>query len=87
MDLDALLYHYFGAESLETLDDAAIQSGLERLRIDFGTERDSSRRFALWVLLHGLGEAPDPVIAFKDVRERQAAENYARAAERAERDS
>ncbi|WP_183110326.1 hypothetical protein [Sphingomonas sp. So64.6b] len=87
MDLDALLYHYFGTEAIETLDDAAIESGLERLRIDFGTERESSRRFALWVLLHGLGEAPDPAIAFKDQREREAAQNYARAVDREERGS
>ncbi|QNQ08971.1 hypothetical protein [Sphingomonas alpina] len=87
MDLDALLYHYFGTEALETLDEAAIDSGLERLRIDFGTERESSRRFALWVLLHSLGAAPDPATAFKDARERQAAETYARAADQLGRDS
>lgn len=78
MDLDALLTNYFGTTELETLGDAAIADGCERLAIAFGTERDGGRRFALWTLLHGLGQAPDPETAFKDPRERAAAQKYAR---------
>jgi len=80
MDLDALLHHYFGTTELDDLDEAAIDTGRERLSIDFGIERESGRRFAMWALLHALGHAPDPARAFKDPRERSAAETYARAA-------
>ena len=82
MDLDALLHHFFGTTELETLDEAALELGVERLGTAFGTEREPGRRFALWTLLHALGDAPDPAIAFKDPRERAAAEAYARAAGR-----
>ncbi|GAA0324360.1 hypothetical protein GCM10009087_38330 [Sphingomonas oligophenolica] len=83
MDLDALLHHFFGTADLDTLDEGAIELGIERLGTAFGTEREPGRRFALWTLLHALGEAPDPATAFKDARERAAAEAYARAAGRA----
>lgn len=82
MDLDALLHHYFGTDDLDSLDDAAIEAGRERVAIAFGTERDSGRRFALWIVLHALGAAPDPAIAFEDEADRKAAEDYAWAARR-----
>ncbi|WP_066964960.1 hypothetical protein [Rhizorhabdus dicambivorans] len=82
MDLDALLLHYFDTDDLDTLDDAAIEAGRERVAIAFGTERDAGRRFALWILLHALGSAPDPETAFKDPKDRKAAEDYAWAAGR-----
>jgi len=84
MDLDALLHNYFGTTEIDILPPAAIESGRERLAVAFGTERDAGRRFALWALLHGLGDAPDPAAAFKDPRERQAAQAYARAVARVE---
>lgn len=80
MDLDALLHHYFGSTDLDTLDPRRIDTGRERVRIAFGTERDAGRRFALWTVLHALGDAPAPADAFEDGRERRAAEAYARAA-------
>lgn len=80
MDLDALLHHVFGTDDLDGLDEAAIEDGLERVRIAFGTERDGGRRFALWIVLHALGAAPDPETAFKDAKDRKAAEDYAWAA-------
>ena len=80
MDLDALLYHYFGTTELDTLEPDGIEAGVDRVRIAFGTEREAGRRFALWALLHALGRAPDPHVAFNVPRERQAAETYARAA-------
>ena len=82
MDLDALLHHYFGTDDLDTLDDQAIEDGRQRAAIAFGTERDSGRRFALWILLHALGDAPDPATAFKNAADRKAAEDYAWAAAR-----
>ena len=86
MDLDALLDHFFGTADLDDLDEAAIEAGRERASIAFGTERDPGRRFALWILLHATGGAPDPSIAFKNAADRKAAEDYAWAARRMERD-
>ncbi|MBA17279.1 MAG: hypothetical protein CMN73_13130 [Sphingomonas sp.] len=73
MELDALLHTYFGTENLDTLEPAMLANGIERLRTAFGLERDPGRRFALWVLLHMLGEAPDPRDAFKDRATQDAA--------------
>lgn len=85
MDLDAMLAHYFGTTDLDAIDEAAFEAGIERAGIAFGTERDAGRRFAIWAFLHALGVAPDPAVAFKDARERKAAEDYAWAAGRIER--
>jgi hypothetical protein len=82
MDLDELLQHYFGTSEIAGLDEAAIDRARERLSIDFGTEREPGRRFALWTLLHAIGAAPDPALAFGNPAERKAAEDYALAAER-----
>ena len=57
MDLDAMLTHYFGTTDLDTLDTIAIDDGLERVRIAFGTERETGRRFALWAVLATLRDA------------------------------
>ncbi|XHS01963.1 hypothetical protein ACFB49_35720 [Sphingomonas sp. DBB INV C78] len=84
MDLDALLLDHFGTTDLATLNDDGLAAGLERLLVAFGTESDPGRRFGLWALLHGLGHAPDPAVAFEGRREREAAENYARLIGRAE---
>lgn len=82
MDFDDLLIFYFGTADIDTLDDGAIAAGMERLGVALGTERDPGRRFALWTLLHALGEAPDPEKVFKDAKDRKAAEDYAWAASR-----
>jgi hypothetical protein len=82
MDLDELLHHYFGTAEIAALGDDAIGLARERIAIDFGTEREPGRRFALWTLLHATGAAPDPAVVFKDPAERKAAEDYAWAAER-----
>ncbi len=79
MDLDALLYHYFGADDVDALTPAAIDEGRARVLIDFSTERDAGRRFALWSMLAALGDAPDPETAFKAPAERAAALRYVRA--------
>ena len=85
MDLDALLHHYFGSGDLETLDDAALEHGKHRLTIDFGTEREPGRRFALWSLMEALGIAPLPADAFaKEPKLKRAADDYLSAAWRLE---
>jgi hypothetical protein len=86
MDFDALLHHFFGTTEIDDLAPDAIEAGAERVRIAFGTETEPGRRFALWTLLHALGDAPDPATAFKDARLRLAAEDYARAAARIDRE-
>ncbi|WP_137864613.1 MULTISPECIES: hypothetical protein [unclassified Sphingomonas] len=87
MDLDALLAHYFGTDEPGTLDDGVRTRGEERLRIDFGVEQEPSRKFALWVLMEGLGIAPLPAEAFeKEPALRAAADRYLDAAWRLERE-
>ncbi len=86
MDLDALLLHFFETEDPGTLTEAEFALGLERLKIGFGVEREPGRRFALWTLLEGLGEAPLPAEAFtKEPQLKDAAEAYLKAAFRLER--
>ena len=87
MDIDALLQHYFGTDDPDTITDLGFTLGSERLRVDFGTEKEPGRRFALWVLMEVLGFAPLPAEAFpKDPDLKRAAEDYLTAAERMERD-
>jgi len=86
MDFDALLHHFFRTTDIDDLAPQAIEAGAERVRIAFGTETDVGRRFALWTILHALGDAPEPARAFKDPGLRRAAEDYARAAARIDRE-
>ena len=87
MDLDALLHHYFGTDDPDSLSDFALKIGLERLAVDFGTEEEAGRRFALWTLMEVFGQAPLPAEAFKDEPAlRLAAEDYLSAAWKMERD-
>lgn len=86
MDFDALLQHFFGTTELDDLEPSAIEAGAERVRIAFGTETEPGRRFALWTLLHALGDAPDPAKAFKEMGLRSAAQEYARQADRIDRE-
>jgi hypothetical protein len=76
MDLDDQLRHYFGTADLATMPPAAMEAGTERMRVDFGMEKDRPRRFALWVLMHMLGVAPDLDVAFKDEADRDAARMF-----------
>lgn len=87
MDLDQLLTHYLGTADLDAVPQAQLAAAQERMGIDFGVERDPSRRFALWTLMDALGFAPVPADAFeKEPALRQAAERYLDAAYRIERD-
>ncbi len=77
MDFDTLLQYYFGTADLEAIDASRFEDGKHRLEIDFRTERDSGRKFALWTLMDALGFAPLPAEAFeKDAALRRAAEDY-----------
>ncbi len=73
MDLDDQYRRYFGTADLANLSPAALAAGTEHLRVDFGLERDRSRRFALWTLLYMLGDAPDLDVAFAAAADRDAA--------------
>ena len=76
MNFDDQLRRYFGTADLEAVAPAALEAGIERMRVDLGLEQDRGNRFALWTLLHMLGAAPDLDVAFKDERDREAARNF-----------
>ena len=81
MDYDDQLRRYFGTRDLTEATPQAIAAGVERMKVDLGLERDRSRRFALWALLHMLGEAPDLDVAFEDEADRAAARRFMELAE------
>jgi hypothetical protein len=76
MDFDDQLSRFFGTDDLDTLTPAALAGGVEHMRVAFGLEKDKGRRFAMWTILHMLGEAPDLDVAFKDAADRDAARNF-----------
>jgi hypothetical protein len=73
MKMEDLLQRYFGTPDLAEVDPAALPAGVERMRVDFGLERDRGHRFALWTLLYMLDAAPDLDVAFEDPADRDAA--------------
>ena len=75
MELDDLLWRYFGTAELTAATPAVMEVGLDRLRVDFGLETDRGSRFALWSLLYMLGQAPELDVAFKEEADRDAARN------------
>lgn len=75
MDFDDLLQRYFGTSDLSHMSPAMREAGVDRMRVDFGLERDRARRFALWSVLYMLGSAPDLDVAFRDDADREAARN------------
>ncbi len=76
MDFQDLLMRYFGQSEIDALDPSALDAGMERMRVDFGLEKDRGRRFGLWTLLYMLGGAPDLDVAFKDAADRDAARDF-----------
>lgn len=82
MDFDQLLVRFFGTDDIASLPPEQLVSGLDRLRLQFGLEKDSGRRFALWCLLYMLGAAPDLDVAFKDEADREAARDFMDMADR-----
>jgi hypothetical protein len=83
MNLDDQLRRYFGTGDLAEVAPDALAAGIERMKVDLGLEQDRGNRFALWALLHMLGEAPDLDVVFKDEGERDAARNFMDLADRA----
>ena len=76
MDFDDQLRRYFATDDLSAIEPGALSAGIEKMRVDFGMEKDRGRRFALWTLMHLLGAAPDLDVAFKDEADREAARNF-----------
>ena len=84
MDFDDQLRRYFATDDLASLPPAALEAGVERMRVDFGMEKDRARRFALWTLLHMFGAAPDLDVAFDNEEDRNSARNFMELMERAQ---
>ena len=76
MDFDDQMRRYFGTADLTSLPPPALESGLERMAVDFGMETNQGHRFALWTLMHMLGAAPDLNLAFKTEADRNAARDF-----------
>ena len=76
MQLDDLLFRYFGTTTIDHLADGARSAGVERMLVDLGLTRDRGHRFALWSLLYMLDAAPNPDVAFPDPMDRDAARNF-----------
>jgi hypothetical protein len=76
MDFDEQIRRYFGTSDLSAITPPALEAGTERMMVDLGLEQDRSRRFALWALLHMLGQAPDLDIAFPDPADRDSARDF-----------
>ena len=76
MDFDPLLIRFFGTADIDTLDEDALVSGVNRLRVQFGLERGPEKRFELWCIMYLLGIAPAADDAFKDEADRQAARDF-----------
>lgn len=76
MDLDEQIRRYFGTSDLGSVPPAALEAGVEHMRVDLGLTKDRGERFALWALLHMLGCAPDLDVAFKQEEDREAARNF-----------
>jgi hypothetical protein len=76
MDFDDQLRRYFGTTDLPSIAPAALEAGIDRMKVDLGLEKDRGRRFAIWALLHMLGDAPDLDVAFNDEADREAARNF-----------
>jgi len=76
MDFDQLLVQFFGTAEIAELSPEQLLAGTDRLRLQFGLERDGGRRFALWSLMYMLGVAPDLDVAFKDEEDREAARDF-----------
>ncbi len=82
MDFDQLLVRFFGTDDIAQLPPEQLVAGVDRLRLQFGMERDSGRRFAYWCLMYMLGVAPDVTDAFEDEDDREAAREFMETAER-----
>jgi hypothetical protein len=76
MNFDDQIRRYFGTSDLGTVPPAALNAGIEHMKVDLGLTRDRGERFALWALLHTLGSAPDLDVVFESQADREAARNF-----------
>ena len=76
MDFDDQLRRYFGTDDLTTIAPTTLETGLDRMRVDLGMEKDRARRFALWSLLYMFGASPDLDVAFDNEDDRNAARDF-----------
>jgi hypothetical protein len=76
VDFDDQFRRYFGSDDLAAISPEVLASGIERMLVDFGIEKDRGRRFALWTLMYMLGAAPDLDVAFKSDEDRNAARDF-----------
>lgn len=76
MDFDDQLRRYFGTADLTTIAPTTLEVGIDRMKVDFGMEKDRSRKFALWTLMYMFGAAPDLDVAFKSEEDREAARDF-----------
>ena len=76
MDFDDQMRRYFGVADPASATPGALAAGMERLSVDFGLERDPGRRFAMWALMHILGNAPALDVAFPNAAQQDAARNF-----------
>lgn len=76
MQLDDQMVRFFGTADLGSLSPDALDTGMERMRVEFGLDKDRARRFALWSLMFMLDVAPDLDVAFSDPADREAARNF-----------
>ena len=76
MNFDDQIQRYFGTSNLASVPPAALNAGIEHMKVDLGLTKDRSERFALWALLHTLGSAPDLDVAFETEVDREAARNF-----------
>ena len=76
MNFDDQMRRYFGATDLSSVPPAALEAGVEHMKVDLGLTSDRGERFALWALLHVLGSAPDLDAVFENEHEREAARNF-----------
>lgn len=76
MNFDDQIRRYFGASNIEAVPPAALNAGIEHIKVDLGLTKDRGERFALWALLHTLGSAPDLDVVFETEADREAARNF-----------
>ncbi|WP_404480789.1 hypothetical protein [Novosphingobium sp. BL-52-GroH] len=76
MDFDDQLRRYFGTDDLATIAPSTLETGIDRMKVEFGMEKDKGRRFALWTLMYMFGASPDLDVAFDNEADRNTARDF-----------
>ncbi|WP_159978392.1 MULTISPECIES: hypothetical protein [unclassified Novosphingobium] len=76
MDFDDQMRRYFGTDDLATIAPSTLETGIDRMKVEFGMEKDKGRRFALWTLMYMFGASPDLDVAFDNEDERNTARDF-----------